>query len=86
MPVAFLLWRLSPTIYHWISCISFRKDVYKINNIVLSGNSISFPNRSQILTSTSQTKLFVYLFVCLYAFNFCGYYCIYVYIEGLMED
>ena len=39
------------------------------------------------MISTSQTPVFVYLFVCLYALiNFCGYYCIYVYIEGLMED
>ena len=57
-----------------------------MNNIVLNGNSISFPYRSQYLHDINFSDQIVCLFVSLYAFNFCGFYCIYVYIEGLMED
>ena len=51
-------------------------------NDVLSGNSVSYFFPSLILTSYQLIRLFICLFVNLYALN----YCIYVYIEGLMED
>ena len=62
-----------------------------MNNIVLSGNSISFHTDLKYLHDINFSDysicLFVCLFVCLYALiDFSGYYCIYVYIEGLMED
>ena len=58
-----------------------------MNNIVLSGNSISFTCRTDLkyLHDINVSDYIICLFVCM-LFNFCGYYCIYVYIEGLMED
>ena len=44
---------------------------------------IFFPVSNTYIVSTYQTVcLYVCLLICLYALN----YCIYVYIEGLMED